>query len=243
MKHFVALGVVVATLSSFCAGSARAADAPLRHVVFNFTYGTTSDMEVHDSGIGSGGSGTTDYSGGDSDKGTITVDVLKVESDRSLLLMVSEHAEKTRSATPARCVVYATTIAVCDANVTVHPEELTAIRFLAPDFVDPTRIDAKKHWQVALGQGASSDTSDFTISQNDGGKMVIDEARVSKQQVNGRDVNVTTSATINYDFLNLIPTGLQEFSMSREPQGMDKYMTRREEVTLKLASDSGVQSH
>jgi len=215
---------------------------PQRHLVYAFTYGVSTDKQVHDSGMGatmsqSAGpaSGIVDYTGGSSDKGTIVVDVVQEQSDSGLVVVVSEQGQNTRKADPATCVVYSDTTIVCDPNKRVNSEELTLLRFLGSHFVDPNNLDAKSHWHVER-DGPTSVSADYTISKNAGGAMTIDELRVVKQTgVHPQTTNI--NSTIGYDFNKSIPTAVTEFLIQRSEQG-EQYNTVKTETTLSLQTDS-----
>ncbi|HKU81079.1 MAG TPA: hypothetical protein VJP76_02830, partial [Candidatus Tumulicola sp.] len=179
MKRF-STGIAASALLLACilsvAGPARAAttNAQSRRLVYSFTWGTQTDLEVHSSGIDSSpganaGSGMSDFTGGVDDQGTVTVDLLSEQPDHGLIVKVSEQAQKTRSEGPATCVVYPTTGVICDPNAIINPEEMAVIRLLAPTFVDPDRLDAQRHWQITNSSPAFDLTSNFTIAKNDNG--------------------------------------------------------------------------
>jgi hypothetical protein len=240
-----ALGVAGALASLLYASAATtspgATTAP-RHLVYAFTWGTQSDLQVHSSGVdsgpgASGGSGMTDFTGGLGDQGTITVDVLSEQPDKGLVIKVSEQAQRTRSAAAATCVVYATTGVICDPNASVNPEEMALIRFLAPNFVDPGSIDAKRHWHVQDATPEYSLKADYTIGKNAGGLMTIGEERQIKElQPNVATTSVTT--TIGYDFSRTIPTAIDEYSIQRSQGGSGQYQTVKTQTVLQLKSDS-----
>jgi hypothetical protein len=235
---------VLATLPFWFSGAPAAADQPAlpRHLVYGFTFGTQSDLEVHSSGVdagggASGGSGMTDFTGGVGDQGTITVDMLSQQSDGGIVIKVGEQAEKTRSEPAATCVVYPTTGVICDPNATINPEEMALIRFLAPTFVDPSRLDAKQHWKIDSSTPQYTLSSDFTIAKNAGGVMTIDESRVIHQQqptIETTEVN----ATIGYDFNKSLPTSVSEYAIERSQAGMGQYDTVKTQTVLQLKSDS-----
>jgi hypothetical protein len=228
-------------LLSYAPAIADSAFTP-RHVVYSFTYGNQTDLEVHSSGIdaggnASGGSGMSDYTGGESDQGTIEVDVLSEQPDKGLVVKVSEHAQKTRSSPAATCVVYGTTGVICDPHATINSEEMSLIRLLGPTFVDPNKIDAKQHWQIADTNSAYSLTSDFTISKNVNGVMTIDENRTIKQQQPTIETTEVTT-TIGYDLSRTLPTSVREYTIERNEAGMGQHNTTKTETVLVLKSDS-----
>ena len=117
----LAAAAVVAFLVSATLPALAVTSSPqVRHLVYSFTWGTTNTTEVHTSGMGSVGnptgaggmsdhgsaSGMSSASGGTSDRGTISVDVVRQQSDGGLVVNVSEQAIERRSAPAATCVVY-----------------------------------------------------------------------------------------------------------------------------------------
>jgi hypothetical protein len=220
----------------------------VRHLVYSFTWGTTNNIEVHTSGIaatgnsmGSAGSGSSSgmasSTGGASDHGTITIDVLRQQPDYGLVLNVSEQAVERRSAPAATCVVYGDLTVVCDPEKKINSEELTLLRLLGSNFVDPNALDAKKHWQHQHQSGTASSTTDFTISKNNNGVMTITESRVEKDTTGARPQTSDITATIGYDFARSIPTSIDEYTILRSDQG-DQYQTVKSQTELQLQSDS-----
>ena len=238
----------LAVFAIACATTAplRAQDAPpMKHLVYNFTWGSTSNTEVHTSGMAGGGnasgmndsqsaSGLANYGNGVSDKGTITVDVLREQPDKGLVVVISEQAQGTRSAHPSKCVVFGDTTVVCDPNGKINAEELTLLRFLGATFVDPLKLDANRHWQVAQTSNDYTVTADYTISKNDDGKMTLSETRVAKE-LGAHPLTTDINATIAYDFTRTLPTSVQEYSIQRNEEGQS-YTTIKTQTVLQLNS-------
>ncbi len=243
MKSFVlALAAVIAASQT-----ALADPQPLRTMIFNFTFGTSSDLEVLNSGIdprggAMGGTGVSDFTAADGDKGTITVDVLGERSDKSLVVRVSEQGQQRRRAGPAVCVVWATTAASCDRNLTVLPEELSIVRLLAPGFVDPSKIDENNHWTITVGDANNGAKMDFRVRSNDNGILKIDSDSSSSEH-SGGSATSTTSEKISYDLTGNVPTAIDEYTIARMPQGMGQYQTQKTEVTASLSSDTLTKPH
>jgi hypothetical protein len=215
-----------------------------RHLVYAFTYGVSTDRQMHTSGMGgssmdptegSNSSGMVHFNGGSSDKGTITVDVMHEQPDSGLVIVVSEQGQDTRKADPATCVVFSDTTIVCDPNKKINAEELTLLRFLGAHFVDPTNLDAKGHWHIER-DGPTSTTADYTISKNANGAMTIDEVRVVKE-TSAQPLTTNINATIGYDFNKSVPTSVTEYLIQRSEQG-EQYNTIKSETTLSLETDS-----
>ena len=84
------------------------APSPLRHLVYTFTWGTSNSTEVHVSGLSNGSpvsaytpnqvgnpTGISSFDASNSDKGSITVDVLREQpNDHGLVVTVSERSTR-----------------------------------------------------------------------------------------------------------------------------------------------------
>lgn len=239
--------IAFSTLVAVTAGAPPAA-APLRHLVYTFTWGTANSTEVHVSGLGNGSpvsantpnqvgnpTGISSFSASNSDKGSITVDVLREQpNDHGLVVTVSERAQDTRSAVPATCVVFGNTDVICDPNAKINYEELTLLRFLGANFVDPGQIDAKQHWKVGESNGTYSISADYTIAKNVNGALTISEDRIVRPT---KAATSTIDATIGYDFNRQIPTAITEYAIERSEVG-EQYITIKTETVLTLQADS-----
>lgn len=243
MKHLGVFAFIAASAVSTMPAFADQApsSAPLRHLVYSFTYNVGTTDSVHSSGIGGDGpaSGVSDYRGGSEDKGTLTVDVMQAASDGGLVVKVSEKARDTRSAEPALCAVYGVTGSViCDPNAKVNDEEMALLRILGRDFVDPTQFDAKRHWQRGQSGGNINETADYTAGTvNSAGIMDIAMQRVT--QVSGaQGYKETTNGTISYNLALSIPTHLTQDAIVRQEQGMGNSHKQETKVDIALISDS-----
>jgi hypothetical protein len=243
MKTAIFLAAACTAMAAPLAAEADAtpAAAPVRHLVYAFTYNSQGDMESHGtngyaSDTRSGAGDTRDYKGSVVDRGTITVDVLHEQPDKGLVVRISEQGEESRKADPATCVVYGSTSFICDPNATVNSEEYTLLRFLGSTFVDPAQLDEKQHWKIDESNDQVSTVADYTIKSNANGMMTIDEARVVKQHGAGTQTT-DISAKIGYDYSHLIPITVDEYVTQRQA-GMGQQMTTTITTTLKLSSDS-----
>jgi hypothetical protein len=180
-------------------------------------------------------SGMSSFNASVSDKGTITVDVLREEpNDHGLVVTVSEQAQDTRSAVAATCVVFGNTNVICDPNAKINYEELTLLRFLGANFVDPSQIDNKQHWKIGESNGTYSVSADYTIASNANGVMKISEDRIVNPT---KSETSTINATIGYDFNRQIPTSIAEYAIERHERG-EQYTTIKTETVLSLQTDS-----
>ncbi|HTU82203.1 MAG TPA: hypothetical protein VMF61_08745 [Candidatus Acidoferrales bacterium] len=234
MKIFLSIAFVLIG----CASTAVAdTPAPERTLVYSFTYGVQGVLNEHNSmAYGETGHGTADYKGAINDYGVMTVQVLREQPDRGLIVTIVESGQNTRKADLGTCVVYGNTNVVCDSNVT-NSEELTLLRFLGTTFVDPNQIDAKQHWVVDDSNSMVSVHADYTIASNHDGIMKINELRIVKQKT-GEPTTTTVNSTLTYDYPKLIPTDIIENAETIQEEGPQGTMTSRYQTTLKLVSDS-----
>ena len=219
---------------------------PLRHLVYSFTYGQEGDLTVHNEtgylgNTTSGAPGMHDYNGTVHDNGTITIDVVREQPDTGLIVTISEQATQTRRSDPATCVTYGTTNVICDPNKMVNSEELTLLRFLGRNFVDPTKLDEKGHWRVDESNAAVATTSDYTIAPGKNGVVSIQETRVVKN-LGALPVTTNVSTTIDYDVNRQVPTTVQEYTIRRESSSATGLMKTTVQTTLNLISDSMAKS-
>jgi hypothetical protein len=245
MKNFVSL-MAAGGFALFCAGSALAdtsPSAPMRHLVYSFSYGATSSMTVHNSGFandgngGGSGSGVETARGHEGANGKLVVDVLREQPDKGLVVTVAESSDNNeRSTKPATCVVYGTGSMICDPNATVNTEALALLRLLGSNFVDPALVDAKQHWHLASDGVGYSAVSDYTIASNKDGVMSIKEDR-QLTYTGSRRGTAQATATIGYDFNRSLPTSLSELTTGREQRGND-YTDVKTSIDATLVSDS-----
>lgn len=222
----------------------------MRHLVYSFTWGATTDLETNTAGFGGDGdtmrsagapSGVSDSTAESEDKGTITVDVVGERPDRGLVLNVSEQAQGRRSMPAATCIVFGNTNVICDRKASVNPEELELLRLLGPTFIDPAQIDDKQHWHVAQNTPNYSTNSDFTITSNANGMLKVAESR-TVTGTTARPYTRSVTATIGYDFNKTIPTSVTEDTTERS-QGTNQYQTIKSQTTLELETDSLAAAH
>lgn len=181
-------------------------------------------------------SGQSHYEGSLTDKGTMTVVVIGKQPDGGLIVKISEAGETIRRAPPATCVVYGNTRVICDPNKTVYTEEYTLLRFLGLNFVDPTQLDANKHWQATGLNGPGIDVSaNYTIDGTANGQMQIGESRKIRAASNGAQTTDTESK-IGYDFKRSLPTSVDEYTQQRGDSGISGTTREVYQTTLQLVS-------
>jgi hypothetical protein len=214
--------------------SVVADSAPLRHLVYSFTYESNQHGTVPND---PGTSGAHSYNGRLGDRGTITVDVLREAGDRGLVVVVSEQGNDTRSAAPANCAVYGNTQVACDPSKPTNSEELTLLRFLGANFVDPAKVDDKSHWAISVAGGGLVAKADYIITSNTDGMLSITESRRVENGGLGDDTtDVQTKLT--YNGRMQVPTSIDEYATERKNSGIQGISTTVFQTTLRLVSDS-----
>lgn len=207
----------------------------MRHMVY--------DMSVNISGQLSqeGYAGTTTSSGGGTgDRGELTVDVLAVQPDSGLVVTIAEQARGSRSADPATCVTYGTGQIVCETGKKINEEEYTLLRLLGKDFVNPALMDSHHHWQLSTTSADTSETNDYTLSNQSNGMATIVLSRDLK--VGGpQGYDASTTGHVSYNLRLNMPVSVTEETETRAQTG-DSYNRVDQMVTLRLASDSMQQA-
>jgi hypothetical protein len=233
------IGIVAAFSIAAVAAAARAdTSAPLRHLVYSFTFESKqTGTPTNDTGT----SGARTYTGNLDDTGTIAVDVLREASDRGLVVVVSEQA-KTRSAEPATCAVYGNTNVACDTGRRVNREEFTLLRFLGANFVDPNKVDTSGQWSISETNEGTKMTAQYTIKSNNNGVLAIDETRHVEDTTQG-STTFDARTTLDYNGPKLVPTSVDEYATERRSGGVTGNYTTIYQTTLSLVSDSMAAKH
>lgn len=210
-----------------------AATSSPRVLIYSYAYATSETNEAPQAygldKMDPGGGGTfifrnvnqhyrsPSFDGATTRKGTIGVQVERVESDGGAVLTVNEPATAAPPGDVVTCVAFADTTVVCDPNHAVSPEALALLRFLGPHFVDATRLDANRHWHT-VSQGIYATTDDFAIQRTDGTKLEIAEAAIHSQAGNPRKIEL--AARIDYDIARSLPLTVDESTVEHEQRGV-----------------------
>ncbi len=251
----LAASVAAATMAlCILAPIAASADSTMGTLVYHFTYSSNQNTSAKDSanpaedytgnaptnnggGVYSGSNGSSTYEGSLTDKGTMTVEVLRQQPDGALVVMISEQGENVRRAPAAECVVYGNTNVICDPNKTVYTEEYTLLRFLGGNFVDPSALDARRHWQIVQNTPALNLTANYTINSNDNGIMQIGETR-NLRNPKGGSLTTDVASKIGYDFKRGVPISVDEYVQQRHDNGVVGTTLTIYQTTLNLVSDT-----
>ncbi|HLY02891.1 MAG TPA: hypothetical protein VKR56_10430 [Candidatus Cybelea sp.] len=233
----------MAAVTAALLSSRATAEAVLtkNQLVYAFSYSSVQDVYARDSKNPAEpidladrlGSGISHYHAALNDRGTMTVQIGRQESDGGLIVAISEQGESTRRALPATCVVFGDTRTICDPDKTVNPEEYTLLRFLARNFVDPTRLDANRSWTVTQNSRTLDEQAKYQINSVSNGIMQIAENR-RVRPVSGGSQTTEVQTKISYDFSRSIPTSVDEYVTQRLDNGMGSTTTTVYQTTLTL---------
>ncbi len=245
MKAIIVSLTVVLIAGSWAA--AARADSTLGQLVYTFTYSASQNVTARDSqtvedvnsngNYSGGGNGISHYGGALDEKGTITVDAVRQQADGALVVMISEQGENIHRAPPAECVVYGNTNVICDPNKTVYSEEYTLLRFLGGNFVDPSALDAKGHWQIVQNTPTLAVTADYTVNSNNNGIMQIGETRRLRDPHAG-SLTTDVQSKIGYDFKRSVPVSVDEYVTQHQDSGVVGTSRTIYQTTLNLVSDT-----
>ncbi len=257
LKAIVAAAAASAVLLAPSLAAADTSVTPAATLVYNFTYSANNQVSARDdanpamSYFGSptgneGGptyanpsSGQAHYEAALDDKGTMTVNIIGKQPDGGLVMNISEMGENARRAPAATCVVYGNTRVICDPNKTVFSEEYTLLRFLGVNFIDPSQLDAKKHWDATGLNGPGLDISaSYTIDSNNNGLMQIGETRTVTSTNASVRVTTQVESKIGYDYNRLLPTSVEEYVQQRNDHGTGGMSLTTYQTTLQLVSDT-----
>ncbi len=239
--------ILIASLGALT-NVAQADTQPMGTLVYNFSYNTTQNITARDSPnnvenptplgtLEGGNNGISHYGGALNDKGTMTVNVMQKQYDGGLVVTISEQGENVRRAPAAMCVVYGNTNVICDPNKTVYTEEYTLLRFLGANFVDPSQLDANKHWSYSQNKPDATIKADYTINSNNAGNMQIGEVRTIKE-IGAGHLETDVQTKIGYDFSRAVPTSIDEYATQYTDTGISGSQRTNFQTTLLLVSDS-----
>jgi hypothetical protein len=226
-----------------------AATAP-RELVYAYSFECDRSGEV-DKGYGvdkmdPGGGGTflfhnvnqhyrsPSFDGPQSRSGKIAVRVLREQAGGGLVLEVSEVLAPHGATDPVTCVAFGDTTVVCDPSREVNPEVSMLLATLGKDFVDPSRLDAARHWRIDP-HAAYGTIADYSIVRSAGTMLEISESGIRTRS--GSPLKATLNANIEYDAARSLPISL-EASTVEQIRGGVVSETISTHTALKLESDT-----
>lgn len=215
------------------AAPAPSSQAPtvLREVVYKFSYDNMEERTVEDFGAPpQSAMNTAGYSG------TITVDVIQVDPDGSILAGVSEmtNAENQKKANTAQFVIHPDG-ALTAAGGTYDRDMLILLPYFATSYFADHSLQEGSSWQTSATNDKVLSTTSFNVTKVDGDIATVSCVETDKGgSLNG---SVTTRTTVAYKASLLVPISLN-VQVSNDRTGMAATQSSRVIFNFDRVSDT-----
>ncbi|GAC1502883.1 MAG: hypothetical protein NVS1B14_07930 [Vulcanimicrobiaceae bacterium] len=246
MKKLLGIALAIFGVGAMVS-SALGAPKPIRHLVYNLGVSIRQQTDVHTSGGtaagddnvrgSAGGSQTQHASVSTLSRGSISVDIVGMDRDRSLVADISESTD-TRKAPVVRAIVYpngVVEVGVSDAE-NVTEEERLLLHFLARDLVTPSAV-AQGNWHSSqiIPQGTQSESFHVVSTARDGTlRLEVDRNVVVRD---AHPFDMVTHGTLLYDEAKSTPK-MVALSSRTHHEGLQQTDTIDQNVDLDLVTDS-----
>ncbi len=220
-----------------------------RHLEYSFDASFYHSGESHGSGMtldGSGGTGSGVEStfGTTGVRGTVQADVVAFTTNGGLVVKIHDTTEEPQQIGQTyTCIVFGYGQMNCqnlarnaDAPATVAGPsqwEMLVLDYIGRNFIDPSKLDDKNHWQIAYDLGTASVVADFTMTDTGDGKTVT---VVEHKKLTPKTQNVaagTEDDRLTYDRALSVPDAIHQ--EDHETAGGSTLVTT---IDLKLTKDS-----
>lgn len=207
-------GIAVLTAQTPPPATPPTPDKPIRHLEYSFSVSENGMTSYEFNGINGGvetasgaGSGSSS-NGGD---GTMSVDVMGLGPDGSLIVRISELVRnETRPRQAYTCNVYGNTSVFCPAIPAPSAAEWVLLSYLGRQFIDGAPWSADGHWQHSEKSTGFDLHEEFTlVDAGDGKKVVVQELRTMDMH-NGGFSTQSSTITINYDRAMEVPDHIRD---------------------------------
>jgi hypothetical protein len=244
MSHrlFPALAAAAALLA--CAGAARAADAPkpLRVLVYDVAYSTTTVRREHTSGFsnsGSGigtGSGAVDRRFGSDDRGTLTVAVIAATADGGLVADAS-FVGKSMTQPVIRVAIAKDGSLSYDPKTQLSGQALGLLPFLARGLIAEREVNPGSTWSVSAPAPAAGTTT-YRVTAVDGGKRATLELDSSITMKGGSAFTQASQGKTVYATDLLSPVSVDLHTVIRRDLSIDLADTTDARLSASMVSDT-----
>lgn len=219
----------------------RASAAPLRVLVYHYNYSETGFSQ--DASMG-GGTVSEDSGNGTAGRsGQMTIDVISATQDGGMVVDITQAVDRQlRPDQTLRCAVYGRTLdVVCDQHLIESPEEKTLLGFLGRFFYDPSKLDAKGHWQSepSIRPSKATITNDFTVTKTTGDLLQIEILSSFKDG----GVESTGTGTMAYDSAMEVPRSVHLDTRSNGSGTYADFIVDLALVSDSMAPGNGQNSH
>ncbi len=246
MKNLLSIALAIFGVCAMAA-SALGASKPVRHLVYNLGVSIHQQTDVHTSGgtaagddnvMGSASGAQTQHANVSTlSKGSISVDIVGVDVDRSLVADISESTD-TRKAPVVRAIVYPNGVVEVGASDSenVTEEERLLLHFLARDLVTPSAV-AQGDWHSSqiIPQGKQSESFHVISTARDGSlKLEVDQNVVVRD---AHPFDMVTHGTLIYDAAKSTPKTVTLATRTHH-EGLQQTDTIDQNVDFDLVTDS-----
>jgi hypothetical protein len=205
--------------------------APLREIVYKFSFDQTEERTIEDFGAPPQSSAS---SGGYS--GTLTIDVLELAHDGSMLISVNEMTNATNQTKPnAAKVVVHPDGALTITEGTYDADMLVLLPYLATAFFGDHQLQEGNAWETTATTDKLATTRSYHVEKVDGDTATISCAEVQKgPSVHG---SVLIRSRIVYKAPLLVPVVLN-VQLSNDRSGQAATQTSRTIFNFQRTSDT-----
>jgi hypothetical protein len=243
MSHrlFPALAAAVALLA--CAGPARAADAPkpLRVLVYDVAYSTTTVRREHTSGFSTSGSGIGTGSGaidrrfGSDDRGTLTVAIIAATADGGLVADAS-FVGKSITQTVIRVAIAKDGSLSYDPKRQLSGQAMGLLPFLSRGLIAERDVNPGSTWSVAALAPAAGTTT-YRVSTVDGNRATLEiDASITTKGGSGFTESVQGKSVYATDLLS--PVSIDLHTVIRRALSIDLADTTDARLSATMVSDT-----
>jgi hypothetical protein len=108
---------------------------------------------------------------------------------------------------------------------------------LGQNFIDPSNLDAHRHWQVIQNAPTMNVIADYTLGPTTSSDVSVNETRKIRQ-TGGGSLTTDVQTKIGYDMSRSLPTSIDEYVTQRHDNGVVGTTTTIYQTTFNLASDT-----
>jgi hypothetical protein len=236
-----ALAASAAFLTCAAAGGAADASQPLRVLVYDVAYSTSTLRAEHTSGFTNGGTGSVAGSGrvdrrfGSDDRGTLTVAVVAATADSGLVVDVSL-VGKELTQPVVRVAIWEDGTLSYDPKATLSRQAIGVLPFLARGFIAGRDVNPGSNWIVPPAKSAEGDTKYHVVSVE--GRRATLEVQSNKVVRGAAGFAESAQGTAVYETDLISPVSLDLYSTVRRDVSVNEADTINVHLVATMVSDT-----